>query len=117
MSINLLKTGAIAAAALLISVTGAFAAPHFGTINYNTPVKANHSNWSPTVNFAHDNEDVMILDYSPAFGGWFKIKVPGPDGWVPKSAVHLDWNGNGNNWGNGPQVCFNGPFGQMCVSP
>lgn len=120
MSLNLLKTGAIAATALIISAGGAFAAPYLhGEIAYDTKVKANHSSGSPTLQWADEGQDVTILN---AWGNWFYVKLPGPDGWVKKSAVDVYAPGPGpfppGPPGPGPNVnfCFNGPYGYFCVN-
>lgn len=113
MSLSLAKLGAIAATALMISASGAFAAPFLtGTIEYDTKVKANHSNGSPTLQWAEEGQHVTILN---SWGNWFFVKLPGPDGWVKKSAVDIDY---GDDYDDGPGVkfCFNGPLGYFCVN-
>jgi hypothetical protein len=115
MSLSLLKTGAIAATAVIMSISGAFAAT-YGTINYDTKVKAQAKSASQTVNWAEEGDDVLILDYTKKNGGWFKIKVPGPDGWVKKSAVEVFTDGPDMDDEPGVQFCFTGPLGYICVN-
>jgi hypothetical protein len=115
MSLTLLKTGAIAATALMISAGGAFAAPLLhGVIDYDTKVKANHSNGSVTLQWADEGQNVTVLN---SFGNWYYVKLPGPDGWVKKSAVDVDYP-DYDNQDDGPNVnfCFNGPYGYFCVN-
>src|SRR6185369_2759446 len=113
MSLSILKVGAIAATALMISAGAASAAPYLhGTIDYDTKVKANHSSMSPTLQWADEGTYVTILS---AWGSWFYVKLPGPDGWVKKSAVDIDY---GDDYDSGPGVkaCFNGPLGYFCIN-
>ena len=74
MALSLLKTGAIAATALIMSVSGAFAAAH-GYINYDTKVKSQWYSGSFTVGWVEEGDYVKVLNYTKKNGGWFKIKV------------------------------------------
>jgi hypothetical protein len=117
MSLSLVKTGAIAATAIIMSVTGAFAAT-YGTINYDTKVRWMPKSSSQSVGYVEEGDYVKILDYTKKNGGWFRIDPPGPNnaGWVKKSAVDLDDYDNGPNK---PDVkfCFYGPLGgYICVN-
>lgn len=116
MSLSLVKTGAIAATAILMTVTGAFAAT-YGTINYDTKVKKSWYSGSPTVSYVDEGDYVKIIDYTHKNGGWFRIDPPGPNnaGWVKDSAIDLDHDYYDPN---DPQVkfCFYGPLGgYICV--
>ena len=113
MSLALAKIGAIAATALMISATGAFAATLSGEIKFDTKVKANHSNGSPTLQWAEEGQHVTILN---AWGSWWYVKLPGPDGWVKKNAVYIDYDDYDDEPGPGVKFCFNGPFGYFCAS-
>ena len=113
MSHPLVKAGAIAATALMLSAGTAFAAPLLhGEIAYDTKVKANHSNGSPTLQWADEGQDVTILS---SWGNWFYVKLPGPDGWVKKAAVDVEYP---DYYDDEPNVnfCFNGPLGYFCVN-
>ena len=114
MALFLVKTGAIAAIALTMSVTGAFAAT-WGVVNYDTKVKKSWSSASTTLTYVDEGDEVQILDYTKKNGGWFKIKVPGPDGWVKKSAIDVYSDGPSDEE---PSVnfCFTGPLGHVCVN-
>ena len=115
MSLSLVKTGAIAATAIIMSVTGAFAAT-YGTLNYDTKVKSQPKSASLTINYAEEDDYVRILDYTNKNGGWFKIKISGPDGWVKKSAIDLD-NVDYDPSNPGVQFCFYGPLGgYICLN-
>ena len=126
MSHALLKIGALTAAMLFASASGAFAAPH-ADINYNTPLKAMPQAMSANVGWAAAGDTVLVLNCVP---GWCKVKKGGPAGWVRKTA--LDFYGYGPGpypypapypypgpypYPAGPSACFSGPLGQFCVSP
>jgi hypothetical protein len=114
MSISLLKTGAVAVTALMISAGGAFAAPYLhGTIDYTTKVKSHHSNGSMTLQWAHEGEHVTILN---SWGSWYYVKLSGPDGWVKKNAVDVDYGPGPGPSGPGVNFCFNGPYGYFCIN-
>lgn len=115
MALSLLKTGAIVATALVLSVTGAFAAT-YGTINYDTKVKKSATNSSMTLEWVSEGDEVLVLDYTKKNGGWFRINPPGPNntGWVKKSAIDLDYVDEPTK--PGVQFCFTGPLGYLCVN-
>jgi len=110
MSLNVIKTGAIAAAILLATTAASFASA-WATVDHDTAVRMFHSNGSPTVNWVAEDDHVKVIDH---FGSWYKIKIPGQDGWVKANA--LDFGGYGP--GPGPvQACFWGPLGYVCINP
>lgn len=88
-----LKTALAAGAVILATAGSALAAPLYGFIEDTARVRANHSSASPTVNWVDEGDEVRIIG---EWGNWYKIKVPGPDGWVRKSVVSFDdW---GDDW-------------------
>ncbi|MGV3490780.1 MAG: SH3 domain-containing protein [Devosia sp.] len=116
MALSLLKTGALAATVLVMTVSGAFAAS-YGYINYDTKVKKSWSSGSPTIDWVDEGDKVQIVDYTKKNGGWFKINPPGPNntGWVKKSAVDV-WYDDDYDDEPGVQFCFSGPLGYLCVN-
>ncbi len=111
MSLNVIKTGAIAAAILLATTAASFAST-WATVDHSADVHLFHSNGSPVVNTVYHHEHVKVIDVS---GNWVKIQIPGQDGWV-KSYV-LDFGGGGGGYGGGGTVCFWGPLGKVCIHP
>ncbi len=115
MALSILKTGAIAATALILSVSGAFAAT-YGHVNYDTQVKKSWWSGSVTVGWVDDGDYVKVIDYTHKNGGWFRIDPPGPNnaGWVKDSAIDL------NDYDNDPdpdvEFCFSGPLGYLCIN-
>ena len=115
-----IKTAALAAAVLVATVGGSFAA----TIDGNTPVKDAPAKWANTVQWAQDGEHVKVLQCQ---GGYCLVKINGPDGWVKKADI--DFNNGGYNpgpfppygyppygygYGN-PVGCVYGPYGYVCI--
>ena len=58
-------------------------------------------------------DDVQIIDYHAGNGGWFKLSIPGPNGWVKKSRVELEDTDPDEP---GVNFCFYGPLGYICVN-
>jgi hypothetical protein len=114
MTLSLIKAAAAAAAITAVSASGAFAfAPLSGTFNYDTQIKLTHSFASPTVNWADAGDDLIVVS---KFGSWLKVKVSGPDGWVKKSAVSLDYYPTPSPSPSPVQACFWGPGGYICIN-
>lgn len=114
MSLTLIKTGAVAAALLVASASGAFAfAPLTGEFAYDTQVKLDHSYASPTVNWADAGDDLTVIG---KFGNWYKVKLAGPDGWVKKSSVDLDYYPDPTPSPSPVHACFWGPYGYVCIN-
>jgi hypothetical protein len=114
MSLSLIKAGALAAALITATASGAFAfAPTTGTFNYDTPIKLTHSFGAPTINWGNEGDDLKVVS---KFGNWYKVKVAGPDGWVKKNSVELDYYQYQNPNQNPVQACFWGPNGYICIN-
>jgi len=111
MSLSVLKTGAIAAVIVLATASASLAAT-WGVVTQNSAVRANHSNAAAIVNSVSFGQPVQIVN---SWGNWYKIKVPGPDGWVRKNRVSLNPAPPPPS-SPGVQFCFNGPFGYLCVN-
>ena len=106
-----LKTAALAAAILVATAGGSFAA----TIDGDTKVLDQPSKWADVVQYAYDGQYVKVLQCQ---GKYCYVKISGPDGWVRKSDIDFDFN-------NGPfppknpspvQACFWGPYGYVCIN-
>ena len=112
MALSLLKAGAIAATALIISASGAFAAA-YGYVNYDTKVKSQWYSGSFTVGWVEEGDYVKVLNYTKKNGGWFRIDPPGPNnaGWVKKSAIDLDYDDYDDGDDINLTICGPGLFG------
>lgn len=106
-----LKTAALAAAILVATAGGSFAA----TIDGNTKVLDAPNKWASIVQYAFDGEYVKVLKCQ---GKYCYVKISGPDGWVRKSDIdfgYIDpWPKKGPK---GPvSACFWGPYGYVCIN-
>jgi hypothetical protein len=115
MAFSIVKAGAIAATLVTLSVSGAFAAT-WGVIDHDAKVKKSWSSSSMTVNLVEEGDEVMIIDSTKKNGGWYKIKIPGTDGWVKKSVVDIYEPDPGPGDEPGVKFCFTGPLGYVCVN-
>lgn len=112
MALSLLKTGAIAATALILSVSGAFAAT-YGHVNYDTSVKKSWTSSSSTVWYLDAGDYVKVIDYTSKNGGWFRVDPPGANnaGWVKKSAIDFDYEDYDDGDDINLTICGPGLFG------
>lgn len=114
MTSSLIKATIVAAAIATLSASSALAfAPLSGEFNYDTAIKADHFFGAPTINWADAGDDLTVIG---KFGNWYKVKVSGPDGWVKKSAVSLDYYPTPSPAPSPVQACFWGPYGYVCVN-
>ena len=113
MALSLLKTGAIAVTAILMSASASMAAS--AHVDHDAKVKKSWSSQSPTVGWVEEGDYVKVLDYTKKNGGWFKINPPGPNntGWVKKNVLDLDYDDFDDE--PGVKFCFTGPLGYICV--
>lgn len=92
MALSILKAGAIAATALILSATGSMAAV-YGTIDHdNTKVKKTWSSNSQTVWVLDEGDYVKVINYTSNNGGWYRVDPPGPNnaGWVKDTWIDID---------------------------
>ena len=121
-----------ASALVLALVLGSAGAASAAWMAKDTVVKKHpgHIGKLKGINHVSKGEEVVILGEK---GSWYKIKIPGPDGWVGKSAISFKKPGKGwgkgkgkwgNGWGNnggwgggsGGSFCINGEKAQFCIS-
>ena len=82
-------------------------------VDHDAWVRQFHMNGAPIVNSVDEGDYVKV---TASWGNWFKVQIPGQDGWVKASA--LDFT-SGPGPGPGPgnvQFCFWGPLGYVCVN-
>jgi hypothetical protein len=107
-----IKTSVLAVAVILATAGASFAA-QYAWVDHDAKVKKHHIQASQTVNFVHEGQKVKIIG---SWGNWYKVQIPGKDGWVKAGA--LDWNYNGYDddyYGNGNHVCLKGQYGSLCI--
>ncbi|MEQ1770934.1 MAG: SH3 domain-containing protein [Devosia sp.] len=109
MTFSLVKTGAIAAALVLAPAGTSFAA-QYAIVDQDSAVREYHSNNSDIVNYVDEGDIVQIIGHS---GNWYKIAIPGDNGWI--RSYKLDFDYEDEDAGPGVKLCFMGPIGQVCV--
>ncbi len=110
MALSLLKTGALAATMILATASTSFAAT-WAMVEVDSVIRANHSNASAVVNSVDEGDVVQIIG---SWGTWYKVSIPGPNGWIKKSKLDLDFVDDPSD--PGVQFCFHGPLGYFCVN-
>ena len=108
------KTLKIAALAttVIIATAGASFAATFAYVDHDANVRKNHSNISQVVNYVEEGQKVKVIGQN---GNWYKIQIPGKDGWVKAGALEFDnWNGPNNNY-NDASFCVQGQYASFCI--
>ena len=106
-----LKIAAVATVVVLASASASFAAT-FAWVNYDSKVRNQHTTQSMVVNYVDEGQKVKVVG---SWGNWYKIQIPGKDGWVKANALDFD------NWQdpiNDASASFsiNGPNASVCIS-
>lgn len=111
-----LKTIAIAAAVLATTASASMAAT-WAWVDYDAKVRK-HAGAGAVVNWVEEGQKVKVIDKKAK---WYKIKIPGNDGWV--HADVLDWKKPGPfpfpgdyGYGYGGSFCVNGTNASFCLS-
>ena len=117
-----LKTAAIATVVILATATGSMAAS-WGWVAQDANVRKNHMNVAPVVNYVEAGQKVKIVGQ---WNNWYKLQLPGPDGWVRKNVVKshpVKFPGYGYGYGydhgygyGGGSFCINGQKASFCLS-
>lgn len=107
-----LKIAALAATVVLATAGASFAAT-YAWVDQDANVRKNHTNISQVVNYVEEGQKVKIIGQA---GNWYKIQIPGKDGWVKAGALDFnyqpDWNPNYND----ASFCVNGQYASFCIS-
>lgn len=105
-----IKTGALAIAVVLATAGASFAA-QYAFVDQDANVKKKYFVGSATVNQVWEGQQVKIIG---EWGNWYKIKIPGKDGWVKKHVLSFgyDWE---DDYDGGNHVCLNGMYGSLCI--
>lgn len=105
-----LKTAALALVAIVGTASAASAA-QFAYADQNAKVRLFHKNTSPSVNWIEEGQKVQIIG---EWNNWYKIKIPGQDGWVKASV--LDFAPAPDFPVNGGSFCVNGKDASFCIN-
>ena len=103
---------ALIAAAVVVATAGASFASTWAYVDHDSKVKKFHKNGSESVNYVEEGQKVKIVG---SWGNWYKIKVPGPDGWVKANALDFAPGPFPGPY-NGGSFCINGQNAQFCIS-
>jgi hypothetical protein len=113
-----LKTVAIATAVVLATASASMAAT-WAWIDHDANVHKKAFAGSQVVNWVHDGQKVKIVGQQ---GPWYKIQIPGQDGWVKKGVVDFNpgpfpgpFPGYGYGYGGG-SFCIDGKGASFCLS-
>ena len=107
---NLVKTTALAIA-LVAATAGAASAATYAYAEKNVKVHLFHKNSSPTVNWIAEGQKVKVID---SFGNWYKLQIPGKDGWVKANA--LDFGPNWQNADYDTSFCVGDVNAKFCIN-
>jgi len=107
---TMIRTAAIALAALALSATAASAAT-YAWADQNTNVRAHHNNGSPVVNWLAEGQKVKVIG---AQGNWYKIQIPGQDGWVRSNRLDFSPAPGPYLPAAGGSFCFGGQNASFC---
>lgn len=115
MSFRTLKTAALAAA-VIVATAGASMAATYAWVDQDANVRKKAFAGSNIVNWVEEGQKVKIIGQQ---ANWYKIQIPGQDGWVKKGV--LDFNPGpfpfpGYGYGYGGSFCINGQNASFCLS-
>ena len=107
---SMIKTAALALT-VLAATAGAASAAQYAWADQDAKVRLFHQNGAPTVNFIEEGQKVKIVD---SFGSWYKIQIPGKDGWVKSST--LDFAPFPANDFDDASFCVGDVNAQFCIN-
>lgn len=102
-----------AAAVVVLATAGASMAAQWAWADQDSKVRYNHNTSSPTVNWIEEGQKVRVI---ASWGSWYKIKIPGDDGWVKKSVLdfHPSYDDDYNPHVGG-SFCVGGDNASFCL--
>ena len=116
MSFRTLKTAALATL-VVIATAGVSMAAQYAYVDNNAKVKKHHMVASQTVNWVQSGQKVKIIGQ---WNNWYKLQIPGQDGWVKAGALDFapQFPGPfpGYGYGYGGSFCINGESASFCLS-
>ena len=107
---NLFKTSALALTIVAVTA-GAASAATFAYADQDAKVRMFHKNQAPTVNWIAEGQKVKVI---ASFGNWYKIQIPGKDGWV--KANTLDFVPNWKNANYDSSFCVGDVNAKFCIN-
>ena len=120
MFITSIKTAALAAA-IVLATAGASMAATWAYVDQDARVRSNHSNGSMHVNDVYEGDKVKVVGQ---WNNWYRLQIPGPDGWVRANVLDFDYYDDGPSYptypvkpgfGFGSSFCVDGKNAQFCL--
>lgn len=103
------------ATAVVIATAGASMAATYAYVDKDANVRKNPSNGSSVINYVDEGDEVKVLAKS---GSWYKIQIPGPDGWVRGNVLDFDYYDDDDYYpvkpGFGTSFCVDGKKADFC---
>jgi uncharacterized protein YraI len=110
---NLFKTAA-AALAIVAATAGAASAAQFAWADQDANVRLNHKNIAPVVNWIEEGQKVQVIGN---WNNWYKIKIPGQDGWVKAGVLDFSpFPGPFPGPHTGGSFCVEGKGASFCIN-
>jgi uncharacterized protein YraI len=103
------------ATTVVLATAGASMAATYAYVDKDANVRKNPSNGSSVINYVEEGDEVQVLAKS---GSWYKIKIPGPDGWVRANVLDFDYDDYPTypvKPGFGTSFCVDGKNAQFCL--
>lgn len=107
-----LKIAALATTVILATTAASFAAT-YAYVDYDSKVRKSSTTQSSVVNYVEEGQKVKVIGQN---GNWYKIQIPGKDGWVKGGALDFDYGWDPTPNYNDASFCINGPHASFCVS-
>lgn len=120
MFITSIKTAALATA-IVLATGGASMAATWAYVDQDANVRKNHSNSSQPINTVYEGDKVKVIGQ---WNNWYKVQIPGPDGWVRANVLDFDYYDDGPSYpvypskpgfGFGSSFCVDGKNAQFCL--
>lgn len=104
-----LKTVALATA-VLVATAGASMAATWAYVDHDSKVRNFHSSGANTINWVEEGQKVKVVGQ---WNNWYKIQIPGPDGWVKANVLDFDYYPVKPGFGS--SFCVDGKNAQFCL--
>ena len=104
------KSAALALTIIAASA-GAASAATYAYADQDAKVRLHHNNGSKAVNWIQEGQKVKII---AEHGNWYKIQIPGKDGWV--KANTLDFDNYYGDYNPGGSFCVGDYNAQFCLN-
>jgi uncharacterized protein YgiM (DUF1202 family) len=105
-----IKVAALATTVVIATTAASFAAT-YAWVDHDSKVRKNSSNGSQVVNYVYEGQKVKIIGQQ---GNWYKVQIPGKDGWVKGNALDFGYQWNQPNYNNA-SFCVSGQHASFCI--